>query len=148
MDIKSGNGNLDYILKMKIHEAILHTTEKEINTSVAILCNEIRKSGVGGKISNTLEYKHSFDCNGEIVDYLTSDAKEIVNYAMKIHTKQIALFRLMNDGVLMPISLQVAHKIELNLRYSHGNKLFDLVMDTLPYNSFLIIQMPIENLEI
>lgn len=143
-----GTGHFDYALKIKIREAIFNTTDEEINAYTDMLNSEIRKLGIGGKINNTLEYRHSFDCNGKIEDYLISGANEIVSYAKKIHLKQIALFQLMNAGVLMPISLQANTKIELNLNHSHGNKLFDLVMDVLPYNQFLIIQMPIENMVI
>lgn len=137
-------GNLDFVLQTKIQEAILHITDNKINEFIAILCNEIRKLGIGEKINNTQEYNHSFYCNGEIEDYLTSDAKAIVDYAVEIHIRQIVLFRLMNSGVLMPISLHSNTKIELDLNHSHGNTIFNLVMDILPYNQFLIIQMPTE----
>lgn len=136
--------NLDFVLQKKIQEAILHITDNKINECIAILCNEIRRLGIGEKINNTLEYNHSFYCNGEIEAYLTSDAKAIANYAMEIHIKQIVLFRLMNSGVLMPISLHSNTRIELDLNHSQGNTIFDLFMDILPYNQFLIIQMPTE----
>jgi len=140
------HGNLDYVLKKKIHDAILHITDNEIGEFTAILSNEIRRLGIGGKINNALESYHSFRCNGEIEDYLKCDAKMIVDYAKEIHIRQIVLFRLMNSGVLMPISLQPSAEIELDLNHSHGNTIFKLAMDVLPYNWFLIIQMPIENL--
>ena len=138
------HGNFDSILQRKIQEEILHIKNNRINEFIAILCNEIRRLDIGEKINNTLEYNHSFYCNGEIEDYLTSDAKAIVNYAMEIHIRQIVLFRLMNSGILMPISLHSNTRIELDLNHSHGNTIFDLVMDILPYNQFLIIQMPTE----
>ncbi len=142
-----GHGNLDYVLKRKIYDAILHITDNEINEFTARLCKEIRRLGIGEKINNTLEYKHSFYCRGEIEDYIINGAKSIVDYALEIHIKQIVLFRLMNSGILMPVSLQSNVRIELDLNHSHGNTLFDLVMDILPYNQFLIIQMPTERFE-
>lgn len=141
------HGNLDYVLKRKIYDAIRYITDNEINKFTVSLCNEIRRLGIGEKINNTLDYNHSFYCRGEIEDYVINDAKAIVDYALEIHIKQIVLFRLMNSGVLMPVSLQSNVRIELDLKHSHGNTLFDLVMDILPYNQFLIIQMPIERFE-
>lgn len=141
-------GNFGYVLKNKIHDAILRITDNEISEFTVILCNQIRSLGIGGKIYNVLEPYHSFRCNGELEDYLKSDAKVIVDYAMEIYIRQIVLFRLMNSGILMPISLQSNTGIELDLNHSHGNTIFNLVMDVLPYNQFLIIQMPIENVRI
>lgn len=145
MDVieKYGNsGNLDYILKVKIAEALKHTSDDDINNYIDKLCNKIQEIGVGGKIDNTLDYNYSFDCYGELREFLVSGANTIVNYAMNIHLKQIALFHLMNVGVLMPVNLTTYNKIELNINHSHGNTLFNLFMDILPYNCFLIIKLP------
>lgn len=139
--------NFDSILRTKLTEAISNLSNENINEFVTMMNNEIRDLGIGKKVDNVLEYNHSFYCNGELRDFLISGAKAVVDYVMEIHIRQIALFRLMNVGVLMPVSIKTYNKIQLDLNHSHGNTLFNLFMDILPYDQFLIVQLPAEGVK-
>ncbi len=130
----------EYLLQSKIDSMIKNISQDDITGAVSELMSEIEKLGFGRKYLDVIEYNHSFSCHMELTDFFQSPAfDEVINYLRNRYLKEIALFYLMIDKRLMPISIRQNLKTELNFNHNHGNTLFDLYVDAIPYDVFLII---------
>lgn len=135
----SKNSDIEKILQQKLDEAVKQISADDIEQFLDNYYKDKIQGKRFGKLYDIIEYNHRFRAPKEIDEYVNEGAVEITEYAVKILKTQISLSMLIADKKLMPTGLRQNFKTELNVDHNHGNTLFDLVVDVLPYESYLII---------
>lgn len=78
--------------------------------------------------------KTNTKCIEESINY---GAKEIVDYINKMHLENLALFRLITEGILMPVDVCNSKR---NICFNVGNINVYVIIDGLPYSKFILVK--------
>lgn len=143
MKIKEKYGRNDQnstTLETLVNKKISEITDKDIAEEVKNISDHIYKLDRGQKYSDLLEYNKRFETRGDLTQYLTQGAEEIVNYVKQRMITQFAIFILVQRLELMPLYPRGNSNVEVNIEHKGGNSLFDFYFDLFPYDTFLIIK--------
>ena len=135
----SQNGNIQRILQHKLNEEVSKISDENINTFFTGYYENNIKGKRFCKLYDPIEYTRRIDIYGELESYANDGAPEIIKYAIEIFKTQISLSMLISDKILMPTNVRQNYRTELDVNHNHGNTLFYLFADVLPYESYLII---------
>ena len=102
--------------------------------------DELSQKRLFDKYISSIEYTSEIDQHDELLNYLNSDANMIIKKVKNIYLNQVAIFQLMIEGYLMPLSLRQNDKIQFDVNHAHGNHIFDVYLDCLPYETFAIVR--------
>lgn len=127
-------------LELAINESVYQYSEQDILDKQNNILAENQMNGKGDKCNNCLAYRKSFDIQNAKAPSSLEDFGEVVRYVKNIYLRDIALMRLIVQGKIMPIKLRdPSSSMELNIHHSHGNMIFTLEMDLLPFDVYVFI---------
>jgi len=127
------------LLQNLVNEHVFNYTDEVINDEYIRMKETIKNRNKGDKISADLEYSKEFRIISDLHEYLLGGAVGVIEYIRKHYIKQIALFKLINENLIMPVRIRNNMTVELNIIHNRGNTLFDLYFDLLPYDVYIII---------
>lgn len=137
----SSNDELTHILKNIVEISLTQITEEDVEHDREKLIANLSNRPLFSKVSNALEYNKKFDCySKELKEYFDAGASSIVEYIKKKSIRQITLFSLMNEGILMPLKFQQNQSVEIDINHANGNSIFEVYLDMLPYEQFALIK--------
>lgn len=123
-------------LRQQVNDAIQRITAEEIEQEKKRL---MRGKALGERISDNLPLKKRFDAGGELIQYLSSGAPDIVHYLKYFTLTEIALCQLMAEGKLMPISWRDPSQfIQVEIEHRNGNEFLHAYPDMMPFGVFMV----------
>ena len=132
--------NYQSILQTKLEEGISSIQSEDIERAKKELMDELSQKRLFDKYTSSIEYTSEIDQHDELLNYLNSDANMIIKKVKNIYLNQVAIFQLMIEGYLMPLSLRQNDKIQFDVNHAQGNHIFDVYLDCLPYETFAIVR--------
>ncbi len=112
---------------------------KEIKT-------EISNNGIGYEIWS-VPYQSRFGIESihygkSLQDFIKEGAPNLVNIVKPVYAKEVALFRLMNEGCIMPVAGRTGVTyFSADLDLYHRNLLFYVEIDMMPYARYVVVKM-------
>lgn len=134
----SGN-NYDQILLTLVEKHLAQISDSDIENKLVSFRKELSLRTKFYTFSDAIEYTKRFDCRSELSDYIKNGAPSIVNYISDILIHQVVIFKLMNEGAIMPCQIRSRFSTEFDLNHNHGNSLFEVNYNLLPYETFMKI---------
>jgi hypothetical protein len=134
----SGN-NYDQLLLTQLEKHLSQLTDSEIDNKFNDFKKEILNRQRFYTFNDAIDYTKDFDCSSELIEYIQKGAPEVIKYISNIIIKQIVLFKLINDGIIMPCQLRSLYSTEININHNHGNSLFEITYNLLPFETFMKI---------
>ncbi len=135
----SQNNECAKCIELAINEGVYQYCDQDLLNEQNRILKEYELKGKGGKFSNCLEYSKTFHVSSAKEAVSLEDFREVVEYVRAIYLCDIALMRLMMQGEIMPVQLRNQSFIELDIHHSHGNMIFTLEMDLLPFDVYVFI---------
>lgn len=138
---KPFNSQNHNILQELIKESLTKISSEDMKEEREQITSSFFRNPLFTPINNELEYQKRFICYPqEITQYFMSGAPDIVRYVTQKYIKEMVFFNLMNEGVLMPVAMRQNRKVEINIEHAHGNCLWDIYFDLMPYESFVLVK--------
>ena len=121
--------------------------ELDIEKLYSDMKTEIMNNGIGYEICS-IPYQGSFGvenihCGKTLLEYINDGAPEIVKIAKMVYSKEVALFRLMSEGIIMPVSGRfgdVSFAADIDLY--HGNLPLYITIDMMSYARYVVVRRP------
>lgn len=135
----SSQDNYQSILQTLIEDSLAGITDEEIEMQRKQIMNMLSGRPLFYKITDVLDYNKTFHCYQELIEYFRLGAVDIVEYVKNTCIKEIVYFKLVNDGILMPVTIRQNVKISVDIHHNHGNTIFDIYFDMFPYESFALV---------
>lgn len=126
-------------LELAINKGVYQYCDQDLLNEQNRIMKEYELKGKGEKYSNCLEYSKRFYVSNAKESISLEDFREVVEYVRAIYLCDVALMRLMMQGKIMPVDLRDRSFVELDIHHSHGNMIFSLEMDLLPFHVYVFI---------
>ncbi len=129
-------------------ERLLRKMQMDCQDEVEQMCYRIKKSISIGDVKESVLCKSMLNPigvnhNGKIDELLSKDQSKIVNPIKKIYVQELAYYRLMIEGILMPTEIRtVEPKITIDLHFCKSNVCLDVFMDIMPFQKYVVVKIP------
>ncbi len=117
----------------------------EINCEYSTIRTNIIKNGVGYEIfPNIIRINNKeISYKKQKTDFISEGATELVNYVKPLYVNEVVLFRLMNEGIIMPTGLKYENQnIFIDLKFPNENIPIKIEIDQLPFKKFIVVKLP------
>lgn len=118
-----------------------------------ILLSDIKKQEIGYAICSNIQRNQfeveTFYYNGSISDFISNDrASKLIDIIKPIYLRELALYRLMVEGYLMPVGLQSeSNRISINMHFT-SEKIENLKVyvyfDMMPFGKYIKVSSNVE----
>lgn len=132
----SSGKNFDQLLLTQLENRLSQITDSEIENRFNTLKKDVSARPRFYTFSNVVDYVKEFNCDSDLLEYIHGGAPDVINYISDILVNQIILFKLMNEGVIMPCQFRNNFSTEINIYHIQGNHLFEVNYNLLPYETF------------
>lgn len=133
----SGN-NSDNLLLSLVENRLLEISDDEFNIFIDNFRKNISTRKRFDLFTDPLDYIKDFHCASDLTAFIENGAEELVAYITTIIMRQIAIFRLMGENTLMPCQLRERYRSEINVHHIHGNTLFEVEFNLLPFETYMV----------
>lgn len=129
----------DEFLQKSIDEGLRDISLKKIDSEKSRILKELEKRPLFYKFQDNIESTKRFECYEDLDNYM-SKQNAIVQYVLGVCIKEMAIFELMREGVLMPVIIREDSVTEVDVIYSRGNILLEIYFDMLPFEVFALVK--------
>lgn len=135
----SGN-NYDKTLLTQLENYLSQISDSDIENRLVSFKQELLDRPRFYTFNDAIECTKKINCESELFDYIKHGAPDLIKYISDILIRQIIIFKLLNEGVIMPCQIRGRFSTEFELIHNHGNNLFEVNYNLLPYETFMKIQ--------
>ena len=132
-------------------EQILCDVRKDSKDEIETTYKEIKKNivdnGLGYEIWS-IPYQGAYGIEnihygGNLQDFINEGAPNLVRIVKTVYVREVALFRLLNEGVIMPVAGRTGETyFSVNLDLYHANFPLYVEVDMMPYARYVVVKMP------
>ncbi len=133
------NSEYEGLVQATLDKTVFNYTKETIKKQKEDLMFNKRNGDI---ITNEIPYVMTFNEFGPkepLMSYLLSEKNEMVEFVCSLFARQVAIQELITEQKIMPSTPHQTHKIQLNIYHDHGNSIFDLYMELLPFSTFVVI---------
>ena len=123
-----------------------------------VLLSDIKKQGITYTIYSTVQRNalgiERFYYQGSISDFIIKNrAKELIDLIKPIYIRELALYRLISEGYLMPVGLRSeSDRISVDMNFSSEARRENLpvyvYLDMMPFGKYVVVKVPSKNAEV